>query len=62
MSMAIFFINQGELGGGNKGRKYKKNLEVGNIMVKVSSLPVLRLFFDLSLPADGGILLELLFS
>jgi hypothetical protein len=49
-------MNQGELGGGNKGRKHKKNLEVGNIVVKVSSLPVLGLFFDLSLPADSQLM------
>jgi hypothetical protein len=40
-------MNQGELGGGNKGGNTKKNLEVGNIVVKVSSLSVLRLLFDL---------------
>jgi hypothetical protein len=51
-----FFMNQGELGGGKKGRKHKKNLEVGNIVVKVRSLPVLGLFFDLSLPDDSQLM------
>jgi hypothetical protein len=33
-----FFYEPGELGGGKKGRKHKKNLEVGNFfVVKVSS-------------------------
>jgi hypothetical protein len=36
-----------------RGEKHKKNLEVGNIVVKVSSLPVLGLFFDLSLQDDS---------
>jgi hypothetical protein len=33
-----------------------KNLEVGNIVVKVRSLPVLLLFFDLSLPDDSQLM------
>jgi hypothetical protein len=35
-----------------------KNLEVGNIVVKVRSLPVLLLFFDLSLLDDAQLMEE----
>jgi hypothetical protein len=39
-----------------RGENTKKNLEVGNIVIKVSYLLVLGLFFDLSLLADSQLI------